>query len=69
MVRTTDGASKILDGGMLTVAEASAFLRLSRSKLHELMGAGELAFCKFGRARRIPKRAVEEYAARSLIGA
>jgi excisionase family DNA binding protein len=57
----------IVEGGFVEVAEAAEFLCISRAKLYQLMDAGELAYCKFGRARRIPKRALYEYAQSKLI--
>ncbi len=60
--------TELVAEGMLKVSEAAACLRLSRSRLYELMDAGELPFSKIGRSRRIPRRAVVELAARSLQG-
>ena len=56
------------DEGFVTVREAADFLALSRAKLYALMEARELRYAKFGRARRIPRSALREYAKRSLIG-
>ncbi|MCD0483456.1 helix-turn-helix domain-containing protein [Streptacidiphilus sp. ASG 303] len=38
----------------LTVPEVMAALRLSRSKLYDLLRSGELSSIKIGRSRRIP---------------
>jgi excisionase family DNA binding protein len=54
--------------GLVSVAEASRLLALSRSKLYELMVSGQLRYAKFGRARRIPRQALAELAARSMRG-
>ncbi len=54
--------------GLMTVREAAAFLRLSRSSVYALMDHGELAFVKLGRSRRIPRRALVELAASVLRG-
>ena len=59
-------AADTVEDGLLTVMEAAAFLRLSRSKLYGLMDAGELRYVKLGRSRRVPRRCVIELAARSL---
>ena len=40
--------------GVVKVDEASALLRLSRSKLYQMMAGGELPFVKLGKSRRIP---------------
>ena len=52
--------------GLDRVEEAGRFLKISRSRTYELMDAGELPFVKIGRSRRIPHRALVEFAARSL---
>ena len=58
----------LVGDGLLTVSEATAFLRLSRSTLYTLMDQGELAFVRIGRARRIPRRALIVLAAAHLNG-
>ena len=59
---------ELVADGLLTVSDAAGFLKVSRSRVYELMDRGELAFAKIGRSRRIPRRAVVELAARSLQG-
>ncbi len=54
--------------GLVRVAQAAEFSGLSRSKLYELMEAGGLAYVKIGRARRIPRHALIDLAARNLTG-
>ena len=66
--RTLADSAELVADGLLTVRETAAFLHLSRSKIYELMDAGELCFAKLGRSRRIPRRAVIELAARQLRG-
>ena len=63
-----DLSPKLLEDGLLTVAEAATFLRLSRSTLYGLMERGDLPFVCIGRTRRIPRRAVLYLAARCLKG-
>jgi excisionase family DNA binding protein len=58
---------RAISEGFESIPRAAAFLGLSRSKLYALMDAGELAFAKFGKARRIPRQALLEYAAKSLV--
>ncbi len=63
----------IVADGLMTVPEASAFLRLSRSTLYNLMDSGRLAYVRLigdGRraARRIPRKAVIALAAAHLVG-
>jgi Helix-turn-helix domain len=57
----------LVEDGLLTVGEAQEFSRLSRSDLYARMGRGELAYCKLGKRRLIPRRALVELAARSLV--
>ena len=52
----------------MSVRNVARFLGVSRSLVYELMGWGELPWVKLGRARRIPRRAVVDLAARRLIG-
>ena len=52
--------------GLCTVAEAAAFLGVSRTFLYSEMDAGRLVFAKLGRARRLPRRALMNYAASRL---
>ena len=66
--RTLADSAELVADGLLTVRECAEFLHLSRSKIYELMDAGELCFVKLGRSRRIPRRAVIELAARQLRG-
>ena len=58
----------LVQDGLLTVPEAIAFLRLSRSTLYSLMELGELAYIQIGRARRIPKQALVGLAVTHLKG-
>ena len=53
--------------GFVTVAEACKFLGISRTKLYEILGSGELPSAKIGRSRRIPKRSLVAYAASRLV--
>jgi excisionase family DNA binding protein len=48
----------------LTVAEAAASLRMSRTALYAAIRSGELASYQVGRSRRISLHAIEAYQAR-----
>ena len=48
---------------LLTLRETAVALRLSRSKLYELMAAGKLRSVKIGGSRRIPATALAEFVA------
>jgi excisionase family DNA binding protein len=65
MMRET---ATLVDEGFATVVEAAEFLRLSRAKVYLLMDARELSYAKFGKSRRVPRRALREYAERCLVG-
>src|SRR5262245_13312705 len=53
--------SMVVADGLMTVAEACKFLSLGRTTLYAAMECGDLAYCRRGRARRIPRRAVIAY--------
>jgi excisionase family DNA binding protein len=65
---TIDQRQPIADEGFADVAEAAEFLSMSRSTVYKLMDAGQLAYAKFGKSRRIPRRALREFGERSMIG-
>ena len=62
------GPAGLVEDGFVSVAEAATFLGLSRATVYELMGSGKLAHAKFGRSRRIPRRALREFAQSCLVG-
>ena len=47
----------------LTIVDAARHLRISRSKLYELLAAGEMPSEPIGRTRRITTSALEEFVA------
>ena len=49
---------------LITIREAATILRLGRSKVYELIGAGELEVVHIGRACRLPIDGVEAYVER-----
>lgn len=63
-----DANETLVGDGLMTLSEAIAFLRLSRSTLYALMDGGDLAYVRIGRTRRIPKRALVDLAATHLKG-
>lgn len=50
----------------LTVPEVMAALRLSRSKLYDLLRSGDLPSFTIGRSRRIPADAIPTYMSKRL---
>lgn len=69
LVPAAASPADLLFDGFVSVTEAARLLSVSRSFLYAAMDRGEIAFAKFGRARRLPRRAVLEYAVRHLHGA
>lgn len=61
-------AQSLVAEGLVDVREAARFTGLSRSKLYQLMDGGHLPYVKIGKARRIPRRALVEFAAANLKG-
>lgn len=53
---------------LLRVPEVAERLSLSRSKVYQMMEAGQLGYLKFGKSRRVPLEAVEQLVQRSRIG-
>jgi len=51
-----------------TVREASQYIRLSRSKVYELMDSGQLPYAKHGRARRIRWCDLDAFIEGNLVG-
>jgi excisionase family DNA binding protein len=64
----TEQAKALVADGLCSIEEARRFLGVSRSKIYELMEAGDLEYAKIGRNRKIPWAAVKALAARSLVG-
>jgi excisionase family DNA binding protein len=62
----TSPAVELAEDGFIPVIEAARFLGLSRAKVYQMMDSGELRYAKFGRSRRIPRRALMELAERSI---
>jgi excisionase family DNA binding protein len=58
-----------LDDGFVTIPEAAQTLRLSRAKVYQMMDAGELAYAKFGKSRRIPRESLKELVRKCMVAA
>lgn len=56
----------LVSDGLVTVPEAAAFLRVSRSMIYVLMDRGDLPYVRIGSARRIPKKALVALASSCL---
>jgi excisionase family DNA binding protein len=62
-----DERDEMVSEGMVTVEAARQFLGVSRSTIYALMDAGQLAYVKFGRSRRVPRRALRAFASGNLV--
>jgi hypothetical protein len=65
-VEPSANATGLVEGGLLTVQEAMAFIKKSRSWLYQEMDAGRLSFAVIGRRRYIPRLALVNFIARQL---
>src|SRR5690606_24404940 len=61
-----DRRLELVREGCMTIQEAALFSGVGRSFLYEAMKRGELPYVKIGSARRIPKRALEEWLAKNV---
>lgn len=64
---STGTDQNLAENRLVPIQEAAAFLGVSRAKLYQMMDRGELAYAKVGRCRRIPKKALLEYAEGCLV--
>lgn len=53
-----------MDGMLVRVTRAAELLDVSRSRIYELIGSGELESVKIGGSRRVPVTAIEEFVER-----
>lgn len=58
---------ELVGSGLDRVQDVARFLGLSRSMVYKLMDEAALPYVKFGKSRRIPRRAVLEYAASQIV--
>lgn len=56
--------TSLAEGGYMSVEAACELLDVSRSKLYGMMARGEITWAKFGTLRKLPRRAVLEWATR-----
>ena len=66
--RAAEEKGELVSDCFVDVAEAAKFLGLSRAKLYALMEAQEVTFAKFGKSRRIPRKALFAFAERCIVG-
>ena len=63
-----DARAALVADGAMSVAASAAFSGMSKSYLYGRMEAGELAYLKLGKSRRIPRRALHQLMADALVG-
>jgi excisionase family DNA binding protein len=59
-------ADLLASDGFATVLEVARFLAVSRSQVYALLAAGKLVSATIGRSRRVPWRAVKQFAAEAI---
>lgn len=64
MRKTQKGKKHMAEKMLLTIPEAAERLSLGRSKVYELLNAGEFTAVRIGRAVRVPAPELERYVAR-----
>jgi excisionase family DNA binding protein len=52
---------------LVRIPEAISALRISRSKLYLMMAAGQVAYTKLGRCRRIPRSELDRLIRRNTV--
>jgi excisionase family DNA binding protein len=68
MATATAEKHALTQEGFASIREAARFLSVGRSTVYKLMEEGSLRYAKVGKCRRIPWRALREYAERCLVG-
>jgi excisionase family DNA binding protein len=61
-----DEQERLFTDGFERVRDAARFLGISVSQMYALMDRGQIPFAKFGKSRRIPRRALLDFAKRHM---
>lgn len=64
-----DRDQQLADEGFVSIQGAADFLSVSRGMIHVLLNRGELPSAKIGRVRRIPRKALLQFASQQLASA
>lgn len=59
--------NELVTEGLHRISETARFLGISRSHVYQLINAGVLPTVKIGRSRRIPIKAVRDFAAANVV--
>jgi len=63
----SNSTNEIVTEGLQRISETARFLGVSRSLIYQLINAGVLPTVRIGRSRRIPIKAVRDFAADNLV--
>jgi excisionase family DNA binding protein len=66
---TIERQNELTEQGFMSVREAAKFSSVSRSRLYELMAAGQLPYAQLGARRMVPKAGLLELMRSCLAGA
>jgi excisionase family DNA binding protein len=64
---TSSAPEALASAGFLSLKDAAQFLSISRAALYALMDKGQLPYAKFGRSRRIPRKALHDFAEGCIV--
>lgn len=64
---TTTEKTTLVSDGVLSIAEAAKELRLHTKTITRLIQAGTLPYCKIGRRKLIPRKAIEAMLADAVV--
>jgi len=64
----TSNEREIVAEGLQRISEAARFLSVSRSLIYRLINSGVLPTVRIGRSRRLPIKAVIDFAAARMTG-
>jgi excisionase family DNA binding protein len=59
-------ADYLCDSGLMTITEVAQFLKVGRTTVYGLLTAGSLPSVRIGRLRRIPQKAVRQFAEQAM---
>jgi len=62
-----DHETPLCGDGLVTIVEGARFLGVSKTTLYDMLGRGEIAYSRVGHLKRIPRRALIEYAEKHLV--
>ena len=67
MSRTSEGVMEMPPDRLCPIGEVARYLSLSRSKVYQMMDAGELPYVKLGKSRRVRWQDVLQLVTRNTV--